>query len=421
MKAIGMKRLAGMTMATLALPYGVIKGSQAIFGVSNEEADAANDFVAPWAKDSQKIYMRDPETDELYYIDYSKNNVYDTLTRPFQTILRNVQEGIEDEEILLKGFAEGIAQAAGNIAEPFVSESMFTEAFMDIYSRNGMTNEGVELYSDQTPEDEKYQRIFKHLGKTLVPTIKPFQRLGKAITDTPSSTGDFFEVGTEMAGIMGWKPVKVEPERALGFYIYDFQRGISKARKEFTGGPEGLLKGGPKTPQSVIERLFVANQASFEVQKEMLRHFQNAQKIGMSRSQITKSLEKRGIPESTIDDLFKGKFKFFFPSESIQDRFKEISRETGTPNPFLQAKGILNGMRNSFKGISLYRDFPLTLEDFMPPSDTYNDQSKAPPLGNTPMPVQTATNTQQKNPQTNLTRNEEALLSPTEKVIASRT
>ena len=422
MKAIGMKRLAGMTMATLALPYGVIKGSQAIFGVSNEEADAANDFVAPWAKDSQKIYMRDPETDELYYIDYSKNNVYDTLTRPFQTILRNVQEGIEDEEILLKGFAEGIAQAAGNIAEPFVSESMFTEAFMDIYSRNGMTNEGVELYSDQTPEDEKYQRIFKHLGKTLVPTVKPFQRLGKAITDTPSSTGDFFEVGTEMAGIMGWKPVKVEPERALGFYIYDFQRGISKARKEFTGGPEGLLKGGPKTPQSVIERLFVANQASFEVQKEMLRHFQNAQKIGMSRNQIKKSLEKRGIPESTIDNLFRGNFKFFFPSEAIQDRFKEISRTTGTPNPFLQAKGILNGMKGAFKGLSLYRDFPLTLEDFMPPSDTYDDQSslQTPPLPSTPMPAKVASNTGQKDPITNLTQTEAALLSPTEKVIAGR-
>ena len=46
---------------------------------------------------------------------------------------------------------------------------------------------------------------------------------------------------------------------------------------------------------------------------------------------------------------------------------------------------------------------------------------KTPPLGDTPMPVKMASNTQQKNPQTNLTRNEEALLSPTEKVIASRT
>ena len=49
------------------------------------------------------------------------------------------------------------------------------------------------------------------------------------------------------------------------------------------------------------------------------------------------------------------------------------------------------------------------------------NEIQTPPLGNTPMPIQMASNVQQKNPQTNLTRNEEALLSPTEKVIASRT
>ncbi len=160
-----------------------------------------------------------------------------------------------------------MARAAGQVAEPFVSESMFTEAFMDIWSRGGVTKEGVELYSEQTPTPEKYQRIFKHLGVTLMPTTKPFQRLGKALTETPSETGEFFEVSKEMAGIMGWRPVKVEPEKALGFYIYDFQRGISKARKEFTGGPEGLLKGGPKTAQDVIERYFVANKCLKLVKK----------------------------------------------------------------------------------------------------------------------------------------------------------
>ena len=66
MKDLGYKRLVGMITAMGALPYGLIKGSQALFGVSNEEADAANDFVAPWAKNAQKIYLRDPETDELF-------------------------------------------------------------------------------------------------------------------------------------------------------------------------------------------------------------------------------------------------------------------------------------------------------------------------------------------------------------------
>ena len=54
-------------------------------------------------------------------------------------------------------------------------------------------------------------------------------------------------------------------------------------------------------------------------------------------------------------------------------------------------------------------------------STGFTSKPTTPPLGNTPMPMKMARNTLQKNPQTNLTRNEEALLSPTEKVIASRT
>ena len=52
----------------------------------------------------------------------------------------------------------------------------------------------------------------------------------------------------------------------------------------------------------------------------------------------------------------------------------------------------------------------------------WEEQAKGPPLPPTPMPV--VNNMQMasaKNPQTNLTGTEEALLSPTEKVIARRT
>ena len=53
----------------------------------------------------------------------------------------------------------------------------------------------------------------------------------------------------------------------------------------------------------------------------------------------------------------------------------------------------------------------------------WKDQAKAPtpPLPNTPMPVVNQAQIAQKDPITNLTRTETALLSPTEKVIAGRT
>ena len=53
---------------------------------------------------------------------------------------------------------------------------------------------------------------------------------------------------------MGLRPIKVDPERSMGFKIADYQRGIRNARREFTGGYFGLLKGGPVSVNDIIER-----------------------------------------------------------------------------------------------------------------------------------------------------------------------
>ena len=113
-----------------------------------------------------KFIFRDPDFDEIYYMDWSKNNVYDTLTRPFQTVLRNIQEGIEDEETLIKGFIQGISRCCcANSITIYRSESIYTEAFMDIWGREGRTRDGRQLYTDATPGPEKVAIIMQHLSK----------------------------------------------------------------------------------------------------------------------------------------------------------------------------------------------------------------------------------------------------------------
>ena len=119
-----------------------------------------------------------------------------------------------------------------------------------------------------------------------------------------------------------------------------------------------------------------------------------------------------------------GEFRPFFPSERIQERFEDIALETGQPNPFLQAEPALEAMRDAFERQSLYEDLNFSLEDFMPGAKPVPQNNNLIDLGaapKNPMPAQTVTNMAQKNPITNLTRTEEALLSPTEKVIAGRT
>ena len=412
MRDLGLKRLVGMVGAMGIIPYGLIKGSQAIFGVSNEEADAANDFVAPWAKSSQKIYFRDPNTDELFYIDWSKNNVYDTLTRPFQTVLRNIQEGIQDEEILLQGFVQGIAEAAGETASPFISESIYTEAFMDIWGRNGRTREGKELYNDQTPEPERIAIIMQHLGKTLLPTTQPFQRTKKAFTGEPGKGSELYEIPYELAGIFGFRGIKVNPEKSMAFKLFEYQKAISDSRKLFTGEIDVTEM---RTANDVINRYYTANKKIFENRKKLLNTIENAEIVGLPPFKIEEIFDKRGL-KSDYNEIISGTFDPFFPSEKLQDVFAENARKGNVPNVFFEAEPTLRAMEAVMNTLTLFDNFDLKLKDFLP-DENPQGQSALPPM---PMPnVQPLA--QQIDPRTNLTRTETALLSPEEQVIASRT
>ena len=414
MRSEGIRRLLGMTFVTGVLPYSLIKGSQAIFGVSNEEADAANEFVAPWAKDSQKIYFRDPKTDELYYSDWSKNNVYDTLTRPFQTVVRNIQEGIENEDILIKGFVEGIAQAAGQTASPFISESIYTEAFMDIIGREGRTREGKQLYNDQTPRPERMFLIMQHLGKTLAPTTQPFQRVKKAITGEPGRGSEIYQIPYELAGIFGFRGIKVDPKKSLGFKLFEYQRAISDSRGLFTGEIDVTEM---KTSSDVIERYFLANKKIFENRKKMLNTINNAQTIGLTPFESFEIFEKRGL-KSDYDEIIAGQFDPFYPSEKLQDVFEDNARRGNVANVFLEAEPTLRAIEAAMSGLTLFDDFNLQLEYFLPNTDPQGQSALPPTPDVNPemiQPVQQASLTQ-----TGLTPSEQALLSPEEQAIRLR-
>jgi hypothetical protein len=283
---------------------------------------------------------------------------------------------------------------------------------MDIWSRGGRTPEGKILYTDETPTGEKVQRTIMHLADALSPSYKPFTRTLQAITETPAKGGETYEVPYEFAGIFGMRAEKIDPLKTMGFYISDFQEGERNSRREFTGGPEGLLTGEIKTAKDLIERYYVANKALFGVQQKMSNHLKNAEVLGVARNNLSNLFKTRGLSEDTVNNLYRDKFDPFFPSEGIIDRFAEISRTTGQPNPFIEAQGTLRSMERDFSRQNLDKKFVPQIQNYIP-SLSENIQ----PL-NTPMPnasILTPPVQQLAGLQNGLTPTENALLSQSEK------
>ena len=413
MKNIGLSRAAGAATAFSAIPFGIVEGAKAIFGVSDKEATAARDLgVAPWSKNSQLIFVKDPNTGELFYSDWSHNNVYDTVQRPFRTVLLNIQQGIEDEEILAKGFYEGLTNAMAETANPFIGESIFTEALGDIVARGGVTKDGVVLYTDDTPRNERYDRMLKHIVESQLPQYKQFVRVYDSATGKPDRQGDVIEIDKSLAGVFGFRLIPIKPENALEFAINDFNSSVRNSRKEFTGGKEGVIRPN-KSPEEVIERFFVANRALYNANVVMKNKINSAKTLGMSDDEIGKTFIDRGRKKN-LQFIEANTFKPFFPSKDIRKALMEVEQKTGQ-DFYSTAEPVILEMLQDFQTQNLNEPWNFKLEDYLPQPE---------PQSRVPLPPQPQPNpavVQQPTPMTTgLTPSEQALLSEEEKMIRLR-
>lgn len=464
MYGTGLKRITGMATTMTVFPATITEAAKAAYDVSEDELQAMRQFVPDWSKNSTIVPVRDDDG-TLKYIDLSHSLAYDLMARPFRTLTLGIQQGELDGDSLLASFVKSLDEATAEIASPFIDESIWTEAAANVTFRQGRTRDGRLLYTEQTSPGDKAVIRLRHLADSLAPTYKQFLRLGQAAVEAPTKTGEILELNDQLAGFIGFRPIKVDPEKALRFKIYDFQKGIREARREFTGGYFGLLKGGPVEPDDIVDRYIVSNKARFNVQKEMYKNIIAAQTLGTSQADIRREFKDRQISDDAFAALKNGRFIPYFPSESIIDKFREISKKFGgisafrvasptvqsikrdfqrfklqdrpifnqggiaeEPSPMDDVMPILRDINSNMRGLNLAGDFNIDFEDFKTIIEQQNIETPPIPLqvASAEPNAQVITQGQQvvnqglsvQNP--GLTRTENALYSDAEKEIALR-
>ena len=176
---------------------------------------------------------------------------------------------------------------------------------------------------------------------------------------------------------------------------------------------------------------------NLKVNKEFYQVLQDAQTMGVSEKDLKKIMRKRGLSARNANFLLKGKNipytgydgrmrkrvqdakklakdrgetinkEYFYPKRLFKEILREYKKRSLKPEE--QEPGMFERGLDSIK--NLFGQAPVE-------TNIQQAEIRTPPLPNTPMPViRTA---QAVNPNTNLTRSQEALLSPEEKIIASR-
>jgi hypothetical protein len=371
---IGFKRLLGSASVFGTLGVGIGAGFNSIYGTTAQQEKALERWVAPYEVGDKKFISHDIDKKTgkktYYYQNWSNNNAYDYLESPFRTILKSVQDGIETEDQLIKGFVTGISDAFSKSIEPFVSESIAPEALIDIIVREGVTREGKKLYTDQTPVPDKVKIAIEHIVETQVPFSKAqLSRIYYAAKGIPDPKGNVYEIEKELPGLLGWRLNKIDPVKGLDFKITEYDRSSRDSVREFVGGDSRLLTR-PITKEEIIQQFYIANKSLFDTQQKMHLDLKAANKFEVDDSELAQVFERRQRSQKEYGPLFEGQFKPYIPSESIMQKFKQKSFEFNEANPgygdpFQEALPVLGGMIRSFQGADLSKKFKFNLKDFI--------------------------------------------------------
>jgi hypothetical protein len=228
---------------------------------------------------------------------------------------------------------------------------------------------------------------------------------------------------------VGLRKAPLNLERSLEINIGKFLKAERDERKLIYAG---TLTGDPVTDENKIIRQYIfANEQRLETFNTMKRIYDAAKTLRVPEKVIKEIFERR-------PDLYKlikkNRFKPFSITEGMEDAYEKMSKRYRIKNPLTKRiKKKIKKLEKMLKKQRLNRDYKLMDEErWLFPTDEKSilnkvkdmlpgQQVQTPPLGNTPMPVVNQAQMAQKDPQTNLTRTETALLSPIEKVIAGRT
>ncbi|URG13130.1 hypothetical protein [phage 023Pt_psg01] len=337
-RTIGLKRLGGMAFTTAAVPAGIASGMSALYNVTQDERAAMRRFVADWSKNSTLIPIRDKETGKLKYVDFSHANAYDTITRPIQTILNRVQAGETDKNGLMDDFIMGMIESTKELGSPFVSESIWTQALMDVapvLGRNGRTPEGYKVWSNQDPIGTKVSKAVGHLIQSQAPlNWKQLKRIGLSMKPTDDrgrldDRGRQYELSNELMGIVGARAIEIEPEKSMIYKTADYLRGARESKALFS---TVALRGGEVTPTALVDAYINANRALFSNQKELLKDVQAATTLKGDMRKIGSYVSGK-IGKKNYGAIRKEMYVPYVPSKNVFRKSREITRDIQEVDP----------------------------------------------------------------------------------------
>ena len=460
LRQMGYRRLIGSFVTLGGAEAGVSTLAQTLTGTTVDQIEAyKRSLSAPWDSRAAIIPINTWKGGVGKAINFSYFSPYDVVKQPFSAALKTLEEGkLKQQDVgtyvfnaFFNPFSDGFL---GKLLQPFISESIFFEKVSDVLpagfivgGRGGQTKTGKKIYSITDSEPEAFMKSLAHIIEGVQPTaITTGQKLVKGFKEDVTRGGKPVTLRDELLALFsGVRIINVDVPKSMQYKVTDYNKKFkSVTTTEDLFSLENYQNRGPLV---LAEEFREIQDETLKVNKDFHLVIQDALAVGVPKKEIIRILRGRRITYAKAKKLIDGKnIPYTAYEPRMKKRVKEAQKEAirrgnneQVNKEYFYPKKLFRSILNEYKNKSIKVGPPeeSELEKLRKrikekEAENLGDQSsipnqeitkqvanlQTPPLPTMPMPVvQTAalpgTNT-------NLTRTQQALLSPEEQIIASR-
>jgi len=333
---IGLGRLGGVTTFGIGLGKGLQEGAQLVSGVSNEQLNALREYLPEWSKDSTLIPIK--QNGELYYIDFSHTNAYDTLTLPLRAAINGFGAARDEGQSILGSFDDAAYRAAIKFASPFVEESIATKFIADVTLRGGQSKEGRRIWNPEDDMGTKVSKILSELFRTASPgSLKQLHRIYLSGTGQTDQYNRGYKFLNESTGLLGFRIQNPFIEQGINFKISDNKRAIANSKKIFTS----VAYKPNATVNEIMDAYAKANEAKLRNDQALFKQIEAARMLGLNDREIRKVMNER-YSKSTSSKLIRNQFTPIKISDFAYKKMKANSLERGEGDITRTIRGLAN-------------------------------------------------------------------------------
>jgi len=482
---MGIRRLTGAFMTSYAVGKGFTELSQFLTNSTDSQWNAyKRSSAASWDATSNLLAVKGWKNGESAAINFSYFSPYDSLYQPLDAALAQAQQqnlNPQETEQFVMNLMFGEEGPVMKFLEPFISEPLGFDRFIDVTTRNGKKDGGGSIYTQSDDLGDKFIKSLTYVLDGVKPGIVTSgQKIGDALSKDLTKGGKPVNLSDELLALFtGTRIIRIDVKKDLRYFTSTMNR-LLRAVDE-TEGFYSVQDFAQKTPTDMVNTFNEMQKEAYRIQKDMYIRIKDLELLDLKKSKIFEIMKSSGASRKLINNLLAGRFtpvnyskpRFESKVRTVKDQMRTLSKDNEefryrANRSFLFPQRELDKVIGKYNGIKFFpktfneetgqreggynpdnetyqvdkegrliydengqplkeegfiqqkiKQIPNMLKDLtLPGAPGFTSKPETPPLPNTPSPtIKTAQNV---NPQTGLTQTETALLSPGEQVIKQR-